>query len=411
VQSVTQSCGVEHPDPGLNLAKSTHDSSWLGVALTPREAEMKLKGTTLAGITALLVSALPMLGCRDPVAPEHGVVMNAPSFAMDQFNGTLGANGTAILKGFNPTNPHRGAAIIATFFWGGSTNIITSVSDHLTDGTPVGNPYTLVEYVTAGGLSMATYVATNVQNFPDPNPDQDRVLVVQANLSSPITRGGVMISSYSDVAAVTAQALGAHSSATGTGSSPTIADPGVIAVEAGAMAYGVTLSDGVVGTDAPAGFTNISTLSDETMRADGQYATQLNAGTVHPQWTWYFNAPSAWLATVLTLKSAATQLAVLVQPSTTLPLGTIKPAVQVRALDAQGNPATSFTGPVTIAIGRNGGLLVPGTLSGTRTVLAVNGVATFADLSIDQPGNGYTLTVTANGLTGAQSAPFNIGAF
>ena len=65
---------------------------------------------------------------------------------------------------------------------------------------------------------------------------------------------------------------------------------------------------------------------------------------------------------------------------------------------------------VTIAIGHNGGLLAPGTLSGTKTVTAVNGVATFSDLSIDQPGNGYTLVVNGSGVTGAESATFNIGA-
>jgi hypothetical protein len=259
---------------------------------------------------------------------------------------------------------------------------------------------------------MATFVATNVQNFPEPpTPDQNKVLVVQANLSSPITRGGVMISSYSDVAPVAAQALGGHSSASGTGSSPTVADPGAVAGDVGGLAYAVSLSDGVVGTDHPAGFTNISTLSDATMDADGEYATPLSTSTVHPQWTWYFNAPSTWLASVLTLKPAATQLAFLTQPRTTLPLATITPAVQVRALDAHGNLATSFNGPVTIAIGHNGALLVPGTLSGTKTVVAVNGVATFADLSIDQPGNGYTLKVAASGLTGAESAAFNISAF
>jgi hypothetical protein len=51
---------------------------------------------------------------------------------------------------------------------------------------------------------------------------------------------------------------------------------------------------------------------------------------------------------------------------------------------------------------------LPGTLSGTKTVNAVNGVATFSDLSIDQVGNGYTLTVTSAGIIGAESAPFNI---
>ena len=106
----------------------------------------------------------------------------------------------------------------------------------------------------------------------------------------------------------------------------------------------------------------------------------------------------------------ATQLAITVQPSDAAPYpaATIQPPVQVVARDAQGNTVTTFTGPVTIAIGRNGGRLAPGTLRGTQTVTAVNGVATFSDLSIDQPGSGYTLTVAAAGLTGTESAPFNI---
>jgi len=64
---------------------------------------------------------------------------------------------------------------------------------------------------------------------------------------------------------------------------------------------------------------------------------------------------------------------------------------------------------VTITIGRNGGTLMAGTLSGTTTVNAVNGVATFPNLSIDQPGTGYTLVVNAANVSGAESAQFDIG--
>ena len=60
---------------------------------------------------------------------------------------------------------------------------------------------------------------------------------------------------------------------------------------------------------------------------------------------------------------------------------------------------------MTIAIGTNSG---GGTLSGTLTVAAVAGVATFNNLSIDRPGAGYTLTAAGAGLTGATSSPFNI---
>jgi hypothetical protein len=99
-----------------------------------------------------------------------------------------------------------------------------------------------------------------------------------------------------------------------------------------------------------------------------------------------------------------------VEPRTTLPLMAIQPAVQVAVIDALGNRVTSYNGPVTIAIGHNGGTLVAGTLSGTKTVNAVNGVATFADLSIDQPGSGYTLLATVPDMFTATSAAFNIGA-
>jgi hypothetical protein len=327
---------------------------------------------------------------------------------LDQVNGALGASGTAILKGFNPTNPHLGDAIVATFFWLGSTNIITAVTDHLTDQTPVGNTYTLVDYVTSGGVSMATYVATNVQNFPDPNLTPEKVLVVQADLASPITDGGVTLSAYRGV---TVQ-LGAHASASGSGAAPTTADPGAIAVGTGALAYGVTMSDAITaGLATPTTFTNISTQSDGSMKTDGEYVVQATAGSVDPQWTWFFNGPSTWLATVLALNPAPTHLVFSVQPSTTLPLFTIQPAVRVTVVDDLGNPAPSYTGAVTIAIGHNGGMVMPGTLSGTKTVAVVNGVATFSDLSIDQAGNGYTLQATASGLTGSASAAFNIGAF
>jgi len=82
--------------------------------------------------------------------------------------------------------------------------------------------------------------------------------------------------------------------------------------------------------------------------------------------------------------------------------------VKAKVIDAQGNTVTTFTGQVTIAIANNGGLLLPGTLSGTKTVTPVNGIATFSNLSIDQKGDGYTLRVTSGGLTPATSASFNI---
>ena len=374
-----------------------------------------------AGIaaTAFLIAACSeSVGPRQPAAPRAADVAAAGAgIVLDKFTGVMGETGIEIGQGFNPTNPHRGDAIVATFFWRGSTNSITKVFDHLSDGdngaaTVVGNTYTLVEYVTAGGYSMATYVATNVQNFPDPNPDVATVLNVDAVFSSPVSDAGCLLSAWSGVNAVAAQAVGAHRSAWGSGSGTLAAGPGSIATGPGALAYAVTLGDGLVGRDPPAGFTRFADGADTLIVTEGDYALQGATGSVDPQWTWYFaeSPPRTWLATVLALNPPL-HLAFTVQPSTTLPLLTIQPAVQVTVLDAAGNPITSFNGSVTIAIGHNGGLLLPGKLSGTTTVTAVNGVATFSDLSIDQLGNGYTLVVSAAGVTGAESRTFNIGAF
>jgi len=374
--------------------------------------------TTRIGFVA---AAFLLAACSESTGPQrHG--LRAPAFAtaaspgivLDKYTGVQGETGSEIGQGFNPTNPHRGDAIVATFFWRGSTNTITKIVDHLSDAaaTPVGNTYTLVEYVTDGTYSMATYVATNVQNFPDPNPNAETVLNVDAIFSSTVTDAGCLLSAWTGVNAVTAQALGAHRSASGSGSGITTAGPGSIEIGAGSLAYAVTLANSLVGREPPAGFTTFATGTDTLFATEGDFAIQAAIGSVDPRWTWHFaeSAPSTWLATVLALNPPM-HAAFTVQPSTTPPLVAIRPGVQVTVLDNAGNQMTTFNGPVTIAIGRNGGMLARGTLSGTTTVTAVDGVATFSNLSIDQSGNGYTLVVSAAGVTGAESGAFNIGAF
>jgi hypothetical protein len=115
-----------------------------------------------------------------------------------------------------------------------------------------------------------------------------------------------LLSSWTGVASVDVQALGAHRSASGSGTTTTVADPGAIALDAGALAYGVTMSNGLVGLDRPlAPYANITDMSDASMRVSGDYVVSSAAGSANPQWTWYFNSPGSprtWLATVLALK-------------------------------------------------------------------------------------------------------------
>ena len=81
------------------------------------------------------------------------------------------------------------------------------------------------------------------------------------------------------------------------------------------------------------------------------------------------------------------------QPSTTAATSAITPAVVVSVEDALGNVETTgnagATDSITVAIGTNPG---SATLSGTTTVTAAGGQASFSTLSINKTGNGYTLT-------------------
>jgi hypothetical protein len=101
----------------------------------------------------------------------------------------------------------------------------------------------------------------------------------------------------------------------------------------------------------------------------------------------------------------AAQLSFSVQPSASSGGVAITPAVEVTALDQLGNVATGFTGNVAMAIGTNPS---GGALSGTKSVAAVAGVASFSNLKIDLAGIGYTLAASATGPTGATSALFDV---
>ncbi len=105
----------------------------------------------------------------------------------------------------------------------------------------------------------------------------------------------------------------------------------------------------------------------------------------------------------------ATHLLFTTQPSDAAPGTKITPPVQVAAVDDQDNIVTSFSGTISIAIEHDGSLLGPAQLSGTTSdVSLVNGVATFADLSIDQPGINYTLVAGNAQQWSVASRTFNV---
>jgi PKD domain len=117
-------------------------------------------------------------------------------------------------------------------------------------------------------------------------------------------------------------------------------------------------------------------------KADTGYTLSAHAGALPP-------AASPAFAV---MPGPPTVLRFTVQPSSTMQNSAITPAVQVSAFDSLGNAATNYTGTIRVAKGTDGSVTKNAKLGGTTSVAAAAGVASFPDLTIDQPGTGYTLT-------------------
>jgi hypothetical protein len=102
------------------------------------------------------------------------------------------------------------------------------------------------------------------------------------------------------------------------------------------------------------------------------------------------------------------KLAFRTQPGNTF-VGVAIPDFQVAVLDADDNLVDNDNGnlPITVALGTNPtGVAV---LSGTASVDAVHGLATFTALMLNKAASGYTLKATSGTLTDATSAAFDVG--
>ncbi|HVH68840.1 MAG TPA: hypothetical protein VM716_13305 [Gemmatimonadales bacterium] len=83
--------------------------------------------------------------------------------------------------------------------------------------------------------------------------------------------------------------------------------------------------------------------------------------------------------------------------------GVLSPPVRVALVDASGNPLPGAADTVTLALSANPSAAA---LQGTTSVAAQGGIATFADLRVDRPGDGFTLGATAAGRNPATSTAF-----
>ena len=219
----------------------------------------------------------------------------------------------------------------------------------------------------------------------------------------------MLLTNQADTALVTVQpvpvAIGVVSGGGQSGAvGATLPQPVVVRVKA-ADSLGVA---GVPVTLAVAGGGSVLKATDTT-NANGDVSVTWTLGTTlgtQSLTAKLVAAPSVTTtATATGVAGAPKKLAFQVQPPNGAATVALSPAVQVVAQDTFGNTATSYTGNVTLALGTNPS---GATLGGTLTVAAVAGVATFSNLTLNLTGTGYTLVVSASGLTSATSTAFNI---
>ena len=116
--------------------------------------------------------------------------------------------------------------------------------------------------------------------------------------------------------------------------------------------------------------------------------------------------PSVTSSSFNVAAAAASQLAIISQPPGTLTDGQ-QFGLQVGAFDSFGNTATSFSGSVNIALANNPG---GSTLGGSAMGTASQGMVTFSGLSLNNAGNGYTITVSSVGLPTITTNAFQVTA-
>ena len=136
----------------------------------------------------------------------------------------------------------------------------------------------------------------------------------------------------------------------------------------------------------------VATFSGLELDQAGAYGIFITSGASAPGATGFSIVPAA-----------ASQLAVTNQPPVVTQGAPFE--VDVSAEDPFGNVETSFAGNVTLSLAKNPG---DATLGGTLTVAAIDGVASFSDLTLNSSDNGYAIQAVATGLTSAATSAIDV---
>jgi alpha-tubulin suppressor-like RCC1 family protein len=117
--------------------------------------------------------------------------------------------------------------------------------------------------------------------------------------------------------------------------------------------------------------------------------------------------PSLSASAAINVSPVPSKLVFRTAPEGALADSVLTPAVAIELLDAGEHRVESAVDEVILTLGENIG---GGSLRGKLATRAVDGVATFTDLSVDRAGTGYVLIASAAGLEPVQSQTFDIAA-
>jgi uncharacterized repeat protein (TIGR03803 family) len=146
------------------------------------------------------------------------------------------------------------------------------------------------------------------------------------------------------------------------------------------------------GTDTVAASAGVATFSDVLIDTAGTYTLTASDSGLTPTNSNSFTVNHG----------AASKLGYAVEPSDVATGAAISPSIVVDVEDQFGNVVTSNTSNVKLAVESG-----PGSLTGTTTVAASNGVATFSNVIVTEGGT-YTLIATDTGLSSAISSSFTV---
>lgn len=103
----------------------------------------------------------------------------------------------------------------------------------------------------------------------------------------------------------------------------------------------------------------------------------------------------------------ATGLGFVQQPSSTASAKPLSPAIIVQVEDSCGNLVSTASPSVTLALDA-ASMATGAVLGGTLTATAVNGVATFSNVTVDRSGSSFRIVASAPGLASGTSSAFDI---